>query len=786
MKTKKPNKVRFSNLFYSIILTLLIVIIGLYSINKAGSINQRANNIFTQELKPLETIEDIKASMYRIRERVGRHILEPERQVIHQEKIEEQLARMTKNKASYHQSRLSSIEIELINKMESSWQYYIDIIQNKVLPLSSQGKQEQAEDILYGPALNAFRKARQALNSLSDYQIQRAERRQNSAQHAYMSILQLVLAVIISSILLTIFLIIRYKHSEKAKKYRDLIIRNTAQGLMIVDKNLKITTINKAFETITGYSEQDVLGKTPAILSSGHHDISFYKKMWFSIKKNGSWEGEIWNKHKNGNIYPEWLSIIAFRSSNGSIDSYIGTFIDISKLKATEEKVKKLAYYDPLTDLGNNNFLKKELSHLIKATKKNTLQIGLILFDIAHFNDINASLGRKGGNELIIKVAQLLKSRAPKDSIITRHDNDRFIVTIKTNLLGFEYLESKIIGFINDIQNNSNFFICNSSNSIKINWSVGITCYPKDAIKANQLIENVNIALLHNKAQNSLINYTFYREEFSEKINYQYQLSLGIDNAIENSELSLVFQPQVTKEGDINGAEVLLRWHSKKFGIIPPDIFIALAEENGAINKIGRWVLDSTLEEIKKWQKKCSKTSECFKRIAINVSPHQIISSTIAQEYAKACQTMGINNNLIEIEITETGMMNFSENIIIRLQQLAEKGFSLAIDDFGTGYSSLGRLQHFPIDVLKIDRIFIKQIISNPAQAAIVKYIINMAHTLGMEVIAEGVETKAEVDMLTDFNCDIFQGYYFAKPLASDEFIEYITSQTAQKLLKES
>ena len=518
-----------ANLVYlaSLAFVALIVAIGLYSVQKASDINKRVNNIFTLELQPLETLEDIKASMYRIRERAGRHITEPERHAIHKEKIKQQLLRMARNKKNYSNSRLDSTEIELINTMNMAWSRYINIIQTQVLPLSRKNQQEQAEDVLYGQGLEAFRKARQALNNLSDYQIQRAEKRQHNANHAYISILQLVLAIIIASLVLTIFLIVRYKQTQKAKKNSDLIIRNTAQALMVTDKNLKITSVNKAFENITGYTEDEVLGYTPAIISSGRHTKDFYKTMWQCIKEKGCWEGEIWNKRKKGVVYPEWLSIMAFRTPEGEIESYSGTFIDISKLKAAEEKVNKLAYYDKLTGLGNSYLLEKHLITLLEAAKFNKHQVGLLLVDLNNFKDINASLGRNSGNRLLRKVAQLLEHKAPSGSLVIRYDGDRFVVVLTASHLSFRRFNEQLEKFVTELNKHTSLSINNENSSIRVNWSVGIASYPRHTTDAHTLIQQANIALIHNKTEKHSCNYTFYESKFSEQANHQYQLGLN-------------------------------------------------------------------------------------------------------------------------------------------------------------------------------------------------------------------------------------------------------------------
>lgn len=766
-----------TSLFYAAFFIVMVVVIlgGVYGVEKAGDINDRVNNIFAQELKPLETIEDIKASMYRIRERVGRYITEPERHEVHKAKIDEQLRRMERNKEDYQQTRLDDKEVRLIKKMDAAWQRYIDIVLAQVLPASLDGKQEQAEDVLYGAGLEAFREARHALNNLSDYQIQRAKERQYSANHAYKSILQIIFAIIIASLLLTIMLIIRYQQTQKAKKYSDSIIQNTGQAVMVTDKRLKIVSVNKAFEYITGYMEEEVRGHTPAILSSGRHAANFYSVMWQSIKEEGYWEGEIWNKHKDGNIYPEWLKITVFYGAEGQVEGYSGTFIDISKLKEAEEKARKLAYYDELTSLGNSHLLNERLGYVLEAAKINEYQVGLLLIDINHFKDINSSLGRHGGDCLLKEMAQLLERKVEHGDFVIRYDSDRFMVVLTASHSSFTRFSEQLVAFVDTLNKHTHLPIGDDS-TIKVSWSVGVSSYPRHASEAKILIQQANIALFHNKRERPHSDYTFFESKFSEEVNHQYQLGLGVAKAIERDELFLVFQPQVSREGKVIGAEVLLRWDSKEFGFIPPDVFIPLAEESGDIVEIGRWVLDQTLSQIKKWQDSNLKNIECFKRIAINVSPHQIVSADIAQEFSEACQVSGVAQSCIELEVTETGLMKCSEDIVVKLQKLSDQGFSLAIDDFGTGYSSLGRLQHFPVDILKIDRSFTSKILENKTQAAIVEYIINMAHILNIEVVAEGVEKQAEVDMLMGFGCDIFQGYYFSKPLVADDFINYSLS----------
>ncbi len=765
------------------ILIAFLMFLGFYTANKASIINQRVNNILTQELMPLESIEGIKASMYRIRERVGRHITEPRRQNFHEKKIAEQLTRLARNLDRYKQTRIDAEESLLLSTSLDAWKTYITIIESNVLPLSREGKYEAAEDILYHSALQSFRAARQSLNALSDYQINRAERRQNNADMAYISILKITLAVIIFSLFLGVASIIRHKQNYLKKKLGELILSRNSQGVMTTDKQLNITWVNQAFEKMTGYSSDEVIGKTPAIFSSDKQTPEFYQNMWICIHREGVWEGEIWYKRKDGSIYPQWLNIVAMEDQAGNVYRYVSTFIDLSPLKKAEDKIKQLAYYDQLTGLGNTHLLEKRLDVLISNAKTNDGQVGLLLIDLDRFKEINANLGRKVGDILLKNIAHILLENRPEKALIIRHDSDRFIVVLSFNYSSFKKGRQALETFSKHINKIIASPIHCNSHEVHINCSIGIASLPKDATDSETLLKYASMALSYTK-KSPRSSFQFYDSTLAEDYNYRYQLGLGINKAIECKELFLMFQPQVDRQGDIVGAEVLLRWKSHEFGLVPPDIFIPLAEKNGDIMEIGRWVFSHTLTQIKQWEKSGLCGAKCsLKRLAINVSPHQILSENTYNELYELCHSADVSPAAIELEITETSMMSFSDHIIARLEKIRDHGFGIAIDDFGTGYSSLGRLNHFPVSILKIDRSFTQQILSDSAQAAIVQYIINMAHTLNVQVVAEGVEEQAEVIMLMEYGCDLFQGYYFSRPMSADDFETYVTEKSSIYLI---
>ena len=566
-----------------------------------------------------------------------------------------------------------------------------------------------------------------------------------------------------------IALLIQNTKIRQEKNLTDLILEKSTHGLIITDRRNNIVWVNSAFEKVSGYSLDEVIGKTPAILSSGEHSSNFYAEMWDSVNKNGFWEGEVWNKNKKGEIYPELLNIIALRNDEGEVLRYAAMFIDITQLKSAESEINRLAYYDRLTGLPNIFLLQKELLLLVDNARKNNNCVVTFNIDLDYFKEINEGLGRDIGDGVLKTVAKNIVEFMPDNAFVSRFDGDEFIVAIPMNYISHEniiYQVSKLADSLNEEMLKPIYCL---GHEIRPSCSIGIACYPVGVSNEESLLKCTSIALSHSK-DSQRGSFKFYDEKLEKKAEYRVKLGLGISRAIENNELHLVYQPQVDSENSIIGAEVLLRWESKEFGTIPPDVFIKIAEEKNIILDIGRWVFSQAINQMRKWIDTGLCKSKKFRRLAINVSAHQILSDNMVSDYMNMCYQSELSTSLIEIEITETGMMSFSDNIIDRLKSLSNNGFTIAIDDFGTGFSSLSRLSHFPVNILKIDRSFVCKMISDKSQAAIVEYIINMAHALNMQVIAEGVETLEQVNKLKEYGCDIFQGYYYSKPLISDDF----------------
>jgi len=576
-----------------------------------------------------------------------------------------------------------------------------------------------------------------------------------------------------------IALLIHTAKIRQEKQLTDLILAHSSHGVTITDKDKKIQWVNQAFEKVSGYTHEEIIGKTPAILKSGKQGPEFYEAMWRSIDEEGHWEGEIWNRRKNGEIYPEWLNIVSLKNSSGEVLRYAGMFVDLTPIKTAEEKIHRLAYYDNITGLANASLLHEKLEKMLFHSLSNNDRVVVITLDLDHFHEINAGLGRRVGDAVLCEAARRIKG-VIKGAVEARMGADEFILAYreqkennKTLPLLFARLATTLI---KQLQVSFEF----EQHELVLDSSIGIAWGNGRDTNAESLLRRSGIALTYCK-QHSRGGYQLHNQEMEQQADYRRFLGTAIGKAIERDELFLVYQPQLDRHGQVVGAEVLLRWHSKEYGNIPPDVFIGIAEERGLIIDIGRWVLERTLDQMSLWHKAGLCNSGCFQRLAINVSPHQILSKNIVKEFAAACASRGFSPESIELEITETGITQYSDHIIEHLQALSDMGFKIAIDDFGTGHSSLSRLHHFPVNVLKIDRSFVNNMTKGPSDAALVKSIIDMAHTLGFEVIAEGVEEAAQLLMLLEFGCDIFQGYYFSKPISADAFINY-TKQNLQQI----
>lgn len=550
------------------------------------------------------------------------------------------------------------------------------------------------------------------------------------------------------------------KELNKQLRLAALLLENTPEGAMITDADLNIIKINPAFTKTTGYSEEDIIGKNPSILSSNRHDDSFYQKMWESIDNTGQWRGEIWNRRKDGEIYPEWLNINTIKDSEGNITHYAAIFSDISTQEHVRKQLHNLAYYDALTGLPNRELFRDRLINAIAQANRHDESVAVIFLDLDRFKNINDTLGHRAGDELLKAVAEVLKACVRDSDTVARLGGDEFTIIIPD--VKHEEDAAKVAEKIVNAMEAP--FHVEGGHDIYASASIGISLYPADGDDVDMILKNADTAMYRAKEAGRK-NYKFYTEDMSARFIERLILENELRRAIEYETLTLAYQPQVKVDtGEITGFEVLARWHHPQKGWIPPIHFITISEETGLIAQIGDWVLQQACAQLKEWHKRFSADL----KIAVNLSGRQMLQEEIVDKVISVVNETGIPAHCLELELTETSLMENISSTISKLEMFNHYGIRLAIDDFGTGYSSLSYLKRFQIDKLKIDQSFVSEISTNKNDAEIVTTIIAMANNLHLDVIAEGVETIEQLKYLRENGCNEVQGYYFSQPKSAE------------------
>ena len=552
----------------------------------------------------------------------------------------------------------------------------------------------------------------------------------------------------------------RYELGRKGAQFTK-IYENTVEGILITDGESRIQAVNPAFTAITGYDVSEVLGKTPAVLSSGKQDAEFYRDMWRHLLEDGKWTGEIWNRRKNGEIYPEWLNITAIHDRQGHLQQYVCLFTDISEHKQAEEKLRYQAYHDPLTDLPNRLMYTEHLDMALPQAQRREQMCGVMMLDLDHFKNVNDTFGHECGDKLLILVAQRLRECIRKEDTLARMGGDEF-----TFLLS-------LVDDIKDVARVAEKILASFAHPVTIDGkdlfitpSIGISLFPSDGKDAETLLKNADAAMYRAK-EGGRNAYQFYTADMNAQAQERMSLENDLRRALENGELEMYYQPKVAaKDGRIVAAEALIRWHHPTRGFVSPGEFIPLAEEDGLILPIGEWLLNEVCRQIRRWRD-AGLTVPC---IAVNLSGRQFQRQNLPDLLAQAIADAGIEPGDLELELTEGTIMSNAESNIEMLVLLKRMGMSLAIDDFGTGYSSLSYLKRFPVDVLKIDYSFVRDIVTDGNSAELVRSVIGMAHGLKLEVVAEGVETPEQLAFLRQHGCDLIQGFLFSKAVPADAF----------------
>ncbi len=552
----------------------------------------------------------------------------------------------------------------------------------------------------------------------------------------------------------------------------------TQDAMIITDANQVILKVNKSFTRITGYSAEEAIGQTPAMLKSGHQDAQFYQTMWESLVRDGYWQSEIWNRRKCGDVYPERITITTVTNVEGDVVNYVATFDDISQHKKAEETIHDLIFYDTLTKLPNRRLLVERLKHSIEVERRDGKQLALMMLDLDRFKVINDSLGYLAGDELLQQVAARISTRLRKVDIVARLrkvdllarlGGDEFIMLLEdiTHSEDAARVAEQIIAIL------SKPFYLSQGDEIRITASIGISLYPQHGDNPETLISYADAALNKAKAEGRSC-FAYYSEDLTLAARERIALEARLRKAIELKELRVFYQPQVDiGTGRIIGAEALVRWQDPIEGLIAPSHFIPLAEETGLILEIGAWVLRETCRQGRQWLDAGLPPLT----LAVNVSAHQFRRSDVSALVTTVLSETGFPAEQLELEMTESGLMKSQDKVMELLSNLRALGVRFAIDDFGTGYSSLAYLKHFPLDSLKIDKSFIDDIPHLQDDMEIAATIITMGHMLGFKVLAEGVETVEQLEFLRDKGCDAYQGYIKSKPIPADEFVELLRAQ---------
>ncbi|WP_455365568.1 sensor domain-containing protein [Kaarinaea lacus] len=545
----------------------------------------------------------------------------------------------------------------------------------------------------------------------------------------------------------------------------------THTAVLITSVDGTILRVNPAFTQITGYTAEEAVGSNPKMLQSGHHDEAFYDKFWESIQTTGRWEGEIWNKRKNGEIYPEWQTITAVKNNAGEVTHYVATFQDITERKQTQALIEHQAFYDALTNLPNRRMMLDRLNQELSSARRHNIYGALLFLDLDHFKTLNDSMGHAVGDSLLQQMAKRLSNHVRAEDTVSRLGGDEFVVLLSN--LGAS--EKSATSTANTIAKKIHASISRpyqlEGHSFSFTSSIGITLFPFAGDSADDVLKHADAAMYRakGKGRNAIC---FYQASMQAEADERLQLEKELRLAIQKNELVLYYQPQFNNEGGLVGAEALLRWSHPKRGIVEPRDFIALAEETNLIQPMGVWVMKTAVKQYVDWLDSGLFSGREY--IAINVSPRQIQQDDFVSDIADVLNEHSVSPRCLKLELTESVLLDDLHEVVAKMNQLKELGVSFSMDDFGTGFSSLSYLKRLPFDQIKIDKTFIRDVSRDLNDAAIVETIIAMAEHLRIDVIAEGVETREEFEFLQRKGCTNYQGFYFSTPLQASSFEQTI------------
>jgi diguanylate cyclase (GGDEF)-like protein/PAS domain S-box-containing protein len=566
--------------------------------------------------------------------------------------------------------------------------------------------------------------------------------------------------------------------TENRLMHQELRIAATAfeslHGIMVTDAKGIILRVNNAFTEMTGYSAEEVIGQTPAILKSGRHDPEFYSEMWQQLSTTGSWYGEVWDRRKNGEIFPKWQTITAVRGADTTTTHYVAAFTDISENKAAEAEIASLAFFDPLTQLPNRRLLLDRLQHALASSDRRQRNAALMFIDLDNFKTLNDTLGHDKGDLLLQQVAKRLSDCIREGDTVARIGGDEFVLILEglsTNLseaaIQGEQIGEKILESLNlpyDLL----------TQDYHTTPSIGITLFCGHSTSIDELLKQADLAMYQSKAagRNTL---HFFAPDMQASVSARSTLESDLRKGLRENQFSLAYQPQVfEKRGLVTGVEALLRWNHPTRGPVLPAEFIPVAEETGLILPLGLWVLETACTRLACW---ANDPITAHLSMAVNVSARQFNHPDFIEQVTSTLDRTKASPERLKLELTESLFLSNVEDTISKMMTLKALGISFSLDDFGTGYSSLSYLKRLPLDQLKIDQSFIRDVLTDPNDAAITRAIVALGQNLGLKIIAEGVETSGQQEFLAEHGCHAYQGYLYSRPLSIEAFERYLNKE---------
>ena len=562
--------------------------------------------------------------------------------------------------------------------------------------------------------------------------------------------------------------------SARYRAEAELSIAATAfeaqESVLVTDPEHRILRVNKAFTQSLGYSDAEVLGQTLALLKSERDTDTHFSTIQRTLRRSGKWAGEIWSRRKNGEVFPQWVNINAVYDARGEVIYFVGTLSDITLRKAAEEQIRQLAFFDPLTELPNRRLLMDRLQHALTSSERTKHNGALLFIDLDNFKTLNDTRGHDQGDQLLRQAAQRLSGCIRECDTVARLGGDEFLVVLEnldislaTAAADVRAVGEKIVSVLNQTYQLGDFDFNSTA-------SVGVALFCGVGLSVDELLKQADLAMYQAKAagRNGL---RFFDPAMQAVVNARAALEVDLRMAIAHQQFELHYQPQVNKQGLVTGAEALLRWPHAARGMVSPASFIPLAEETGHILPLGRWVLETACQQLVAWSQQPLLDNLV---LAVNVSPRQFREANFAENVLALLAATGANPQRLKLELTESMLVDNLEDMAAKMAALQAVGIGLSLDDFGTGYSSLSYLKRLPLDQLKIDQSFVRDVLTDPSDAAIARTVVALAHNLGLDVMAEGVETLAQKEFLAQCGCHAYQGYLFSRALPAKQFAEFV------------